>query len=183
MPESQIPSGRGARDSQADGSAPGGSAAPEPGQPGPAAGEHRFEVGAVWSGNARGSGTVRVADGTSEVAIAGALELGGSGGAANPEELLLAALAACFVNTWAIFIEKLKIAYADPAIRVSGTLGKDPAGGFRMTGTVIHARVPGALLASDREKIEKSLALSEKYCIISRVARAAMPVAVEIETI
>jgi uncharacterized OsmC-like protein len=50
-----------------------------------------------------------------------------------------------------------------------------------MTGIVLHARVPESLLASDRPKIEKSLALAEKYCIISKVAGAAVPVKVEIE--
>ena len=41
-------------------------------------------------------------------------------------------------------------------------------------------RVPAALLAADRAKIEKTLSLAEKYCIISKVARAAMPLSVEI---
>jgi organic hydroperoxide reductase OsmC/OhrA len=50
-----------------------------------------------------------------------------------------------------------------------------------MTGIVIQARVPESLLAADRPKIEKSLALAEKYCIVSKVARAAVPVKVEIE--
>jgi uncharacterized OsmC-like protein len=52
-----------------------------------------------------------------------------------------------------------------------------------MTGATVHARVPEPLLAADRPKVEKSLALAEKYCIISKVARAAMPVKVEIEAV
>lgn len=191
LTESEIPSGRDARDSQADGAAPrttpGGSSDPapaateknEPNEPA----EQVFEASVAWSGNARGTGAVRLDEADAEIRVAGSTRLGGAGGAANPEELLLAALAACFVNTWAIFLEKLKIPYADPTLRVAGTLGPDPAGGFRMTGAVIHARVPAALLEADREKVAKSLALSEKYCIISKVARAAMPVQVEIEPV
>jgi organic hydroperoxide reductase OsmC/OhrA len=143
----------------------------------------RFHASAVWNGDSSGSGEVRVADGSAGVPIAGSRELGGAGGAANPEELLLAAVAACFVNTWAIFLKKLQIGYAEPAVRVRGTLDKDPAGGFRMTGAVVSARVPEALLSSGRSKIEKSLELTEKYCIISKVARAAMPLTVEIESV
>ena len=64
---------------------------------------------------------------------------------------------------------------------MSGELGPDPAGGFRMQKAVIRVRVPAALLAADRSKVEKTLSLAEKYCIISKVARAAMPLSVEIE--
>jgi organic hydroperoxide reductase OsmC/OhrA len=46
---------------------------------------------------------------------------------------------------------------------------------------VIRVRVPAALLAADRPKVEKTLQLAEKYCIISKVVRAAMPLEVKIE--
>jgi lipoyl-dependent peroxiredoxin len=178
MADAEIPSGKNVRDSQADGS----SRAPEREEP---AGEPEkiFDASAVWTGAATGRGELSFGKGAAAIPIAGSTELGGAGGAANPEELLLGAIAACFVNTWAIFIPKLQIEYARPAIRVTGTLGKDPAGGYRMTGIVIRAQMPEALLAADRSKIEKSLALAEKYCIISKVARAVMPVKVEIEAV
>jgi lipoyl-dependent peroxiredoxin len=178
MTEATIPSGENTQDSQADGSAQAGArqeSIPES--------EQLFRASAVWTGDGAGAGEVRVADGGFGIPIAGARALGGAGGMPNPEELLLAAVAACFINTWAIFIKKLKISYASPAIRLTGTLGKDPAGGFQMTGAIIYARVPEALLEEDRAKIEKSLQLSEKYCIISKVAHAAMPVKVEIESV
>lgn len=178
MADEEIPSGKNARASQADGAAP----APSGARPADAE-DHLFTVSAVWSGDGAGSGHVKVAEGTLDVPIAGATRLGGAGGAANPEELLLAAVAACFVNTWAIFLRKLQVAYAEPALRVTGTLSNDPAGGFRMSGAVIHARVPGTLLAAEKVKVEKTLALAEKYCIISKVAREAMPVKVEIEEV
>ncbi len=144
---------------------------------------HSFRVHAGWSGDGAGSGEVTVNDGDFAIPVAGAISLGGSGGKGNPEELLLAAIAACFSNTWAIFLKKLGIAYADPTLRVDGDLGADPAGGFRMQKIVIHARVPSALLAEQRPQIEKTLQLAEKYCIISKVARAAMPLIVEIEEV
>lgn len=178
MADEEIPSGKNVRDAQADGTA----AAKSRERPTEES-EQVFAVSAVWSGDGGGSGEVRLADGSLPVPIAGSRELGGSGGAANPEELLLSAVAACFINTWAIFLKKLGVSYAAPAIRVRGNLGKDPAGGFRMTGAVIQARVPASLLAGEKAKIEKTLALSEKYCIISKVARAAMPVSVEIESV
>ena len=44
-------------------------------------------------------------------------------------------------------------------------------------------RAPAALLEKDREKVQKTLALAEKYCIISKVARQAMPLEVQIEPV
>jgi organic hydroperoxide reductase OsmC/OhrA len=141
---------------------------------------HRFEVGASWSGDALGSGTVALPAGA-PIAFAGATTLGGSGGKANPEELLLTAVAACFLNTWAIFLKKLGLGYAEPTLRAAGELGKDPAGGFRMQKIVLHVRVPAPLLAARRTDVEKTLSLAEKYCIISKIVRAAMTLEVAIE--
>ncbi len=143
---------------------------------------HRFEVNAAWSGDAMGAGTAELPEGV-VIGFAGATGLGGSGGKANPEELLLTALAACFLNTWAIFLKKLAIGYAEPTVRVECELGKDPAGGFRLEKAVIHARVPAALLGDLRPQVEKTLALTEKYCIVSKVVRAAMALSVEVEAV
>ena len=143
---------------------------------------HHFEINAAWCGDGTGSGNALLPEGAS-IAFAGATVLGGSGGRANPEELLLTALAACFLNTWAIFLKKLAIGYAEPAIRIEGELGTDPAGGFRMEKAVIHARVPSALLADSKAQVEKTLALAEKYCIVSKVIRASMALSVEVEAV
>lgn len=141
---------------------------------------HRFQVNAAWSGDGAGDGEAEVPEGAT-ISFAGARSLGGAGGRANPEELLLTSLGACFLNTWAIFLKKLGIAYAEPTVRLEGELGKDPAGGYRMQKAVIHARVPASLLLDQKAQIEKTLALAEKYCIISKTVRAAMPLSIEIE--
>jgi lipoyl-dependent peroxiredoxin len=143
---------------------------------------HRFAVRASWRGDAMGSGSVSK-DNFPSLPIAGAVVLGGAGTGANPEELLLAALGACFVNTWAIFVKKLNLNQEALAIDVSGELGQDPAGGYRMERALIRPSVPRALLAESRAGVEKSLALAEKYCIISKVVRASMELRVEIEEV
>jgi len=93
---------------------------------------------------------------------------------ANPEELMLGAVAACFVNTWAIFLKKLNVGYAEPAVRVSGTLGPDPpaASSCWTRRSPRGCRPPpGRPEGPGRE----DLSLAEKYCIISKVTKAAMP--------
>ena len=141
---------------------------------------HRFSIHAHWRGDAMGSGSVAKPNFPS-LPIAGATVLGGAGTGANPEELLLAALGACFVNTWAIFVKKLNLNHEELSLRIEGELGKDPAGGYRFERAVIRPSVPRALLAENRAGVEKSLALAEKYCIISKAARASMDLRVEIE--
>ena len=182
MSQETIPSGKDARAPQADGdpsgrrkeaAAPEAAASPTETRP--------FRVNVTWAGDGTGCGEVRIAGLPSPVPVGGATELGGCGRGANPEELLLASLGACYVTTWAIFPKKLQLDYSDPVVGVDGQLEKDPAGGYRMVRTRIRARVPASLLEKDREKVEKTLALAEKYCIISKVARQAMPVEVEIE--
>jgi organic hydroperoxide reductase OsmC/OhrA len=143
----------------------------------------RFTISGTWSGDGMGCGELHLPQGDLSVPIGGARELGGCGIGANPEEILLGGIAACFLNTWAIFLKKLNVPYPEPALRVSGELGPDPAGGFKMLGATIHAGVPRALLADQREQMEKALQLAEKYCIISKVVKAAMPVRVEVEEV
>src|SRR5713226_9256954 len=123
---------------------------------------HRFTVSAVWSGDGTGCGQLRLPQGQLDVPIGGSKKLGGCGVGANPEELLLGAVAACFLNTWAIFLRKLNVAYQEPAVRVSGDLGPDPAGGFKMLGATIHALDPRSLLSDQRGQVEKTLHLAEK---------------------
>ena len=102
----------------------------------------------------------------------------GKGGTANPEELLLAAVATCFVQTWTIFLEKLKVPVAAPRIDGTCLLEKDPAGGFRVTRVDLVARVPADLLETRRADVDKTLSLAEKYCIVSKAVRGSVPVSV-----
>jgi organic hydroperoxide reductase OsmC/OhrA len=146
-----------------------------------AEGEHRYRASLAWSGDGMGCGEAFVANETFSIPIGGAKETGGCGKGANSEEMLLAAVGTCWIATWAIFLKKLGVPYGDPRIVLTGAIGKDPAGGFRMTGMRIYARVPAAILSEHRPAIQKTVSLAEKYCIISKVAKAAMPVEVEIE--
>jgi organic hydroperoxide reductase OsmC/OhrA len=188
MTAGDIPSGKNTHLSQSDGAASAVASAPQPGAVPPAAAlapSETFEYAASvrWKGDGTGCGEALVAKESFLVPIGSAKELGGCGKGANSEEMLLAAVGTCWVATWAIFLGKLGVPYEEPRLRLTANLGKDPAGGFRLTRMRIHARVPAALLAQHRPTIEKTVALAEKYCIISKVAKAAMPVEVILEEI
>jgi peroxiredoxin-like protein len=144
---------------------------------------HLFQADTTWSGDGAGCGRLHLIEGDISIDIGGSKKIGGCGLGANPEELLLGAVGACFINTWAIFLKKLNVAYAEPAVRITGTLGKDPAGGYKMLEITLHARVPAPLMAEQKTQVQKTLQLAEKYCIISKVAKAAMPLKVEVEEV
>lgn len=133
--------------------------------------EHRFALTATWDATAR-EGRLSSADGTLACSHVGAPAFGGKGGAANPEELLIGAVSACFVQTWAIFIGKLQLPIENPVVGASCVVTKDPAGGFRVTEMELTPNVPAALWESRRVDVEKTLALAEKYCIVSKAVRA-----------
>lgn len=128
---------------------------------------HAFALEARY-GEAEKEGSVRNGDGSLAARFTGAASLGGKGGATNPEELLLAAVGACFANTWTIFIGKLKLPIAEAVVDLACTVEADPAGGFHVTSITLTPRVPPALWAERRAEVAKSLQLAEKYCIVSK---------------
>lgn len=132
--------------------------------------EHRFTATVTWNPEER-SGALASGSGLLATPFGGALSLGGREDRTNPEELLLGALVACFVQTWAIFLAKLRVPLESP--RVDGTLelGIDPAGGYRVTRIDLAAHVPAALLAEREADVAKTLQLAEKYCIVSKAVK------------
>ena len=138
-----------------------------------------FSISASWDPAGR-VGRLANADGSFATVHAGAAALGGMASAVNPEELLLAGVAACFVQTWAIFLEKLKLAVPVPRVDATCEMAKDPAGGYRITRIDIAALVPPALLDERRADVDKALSLAEKYCIVSKAVQGSVPVSVAV---
>jgi len=131
---------------------------------------HCFTASVTWDAAER-SGALASGSGHLATNFGGAPSLGGRTDRTNPEELLLGALLACFVQTWAIFLAKLRVPVESP--RVDGTLelGVDPAGGYRVTRVHLSAFVPAAILAEREADVVKTLQLAEKYCIVSKVVK------------
>ncbi len=132
-----------------------------------------FSITATWNPAAK-EGRLANGDGGFMTAHVGASALGGKTGAPNPEELLLSGVATCFVQTWAIFLEKLKVPLAAPRLDATAEMDKDPAGGFRVTRIDLFPNVPAALLAERRADVDKTLALAEKYCIVSKAVKGSL---------
>ncbi len=136
-----------------------------------------FTIAATWN-PAEKQGTLATPDGSLKIVHIGAKSLGGGDGAPNPEELLLAAVSTCFIQTWAIFLAKLQVPIEKPALDGSCELDKDPAGGFRVTKVDLAPHVPKALWESRRADVERTLSLAEKYCIVSKAVKGSLALTV-----
>jgi organic hydroperoxide reductase OsmC/OhrA len=136
-----------------------------------------FSISATWDTPAK-EGRLANADGSFAIVHTGAPALDGKGGTTNPEELLLAGVATCFVQTWAIFLGKLKVPIDAPRLDATCEMEKDPAGGFHVTRIDLSARVPAALLAERKADVEKTLSLAEKYCIVSKAVKGSVVLSV-----
>jgi organic hydroperoxide reductase OsmC/OhrA len=132
--------------------------------------EHRFAATASWS-PAEKEGDLENGDRSFATRFAGAPSLGGKPGLVNPEELLVSATLACFVQTWAIFLQKIKVPIERPKVFGSCEVGKDPAGGYRVVKITFEPSVPAAIWAERRVDVEKTLALAERYCIVSKAVK------------
>ena len=132
--------------------------------------DHGFAVSATWDPSGK-EGRLSAAGSGFETAFAGAPSLGGRADRTNPEELALSALLACFVQTWAIFLAKLKLPIERPVVDGAVRLSADPAGGYVLVDFRLFPHVPGELLESRAADVEKTFALAEKYCIVSKVLR------------
>ncbi len=141
-----------------------------------------FSISASWSAAAK-EGRLANADGTLDTAHGSAPALGGKAGTPNPEELLLSAVAACFIQTWAIFLEKLRLEIPDPRLDAVATMEKDPAGGFKVTSITLTPHVPKVLLDARRADVDKTLSLAEKYCIVSKAVKASLALRVEAKAV
>src|ERR1035437_3848838 len=139
--------------------------------------EHTFTIAATWDPASK-EGTLTNADGSLKVAHVGASSLGGKTGAPNPEELLLAGVSSCFVQTWAIFLAKLQLPIEKPALDGSCEVDKDPAGGFVVTKMNLAPRVPAALWESRRAGGGQTPALAQKNCLVVQAVRGALALTV-----
>lgn len=79
------------------------------------------------------SGTIRSEDGILDLPLAMPRELGGKGGATNPEQLFAAGYAACFENAVIHVTRAQDAKVRDNDIEVTGEVGLVPAGaGFNL---------------------------------------------------
>lgn len=101
------------------------------------------------------NGHVETTDELLKLDLAMPKELGGKGGASNPEQLFAAGYAACFESAIRHVAQLQKIVFKDVSMSATVTLYQLPEQGFKL-GVELHAYVEGLSQADAEALVEKA---------------------------
>jgi organic hydroperoxide reductase OsmC/OhrA len=126
-----------------------------------------FEQKVIWRGGK--SGEV-VARGMPTILSGGQIQTG-EVRYHTPEDLLVAAVATCFMNSFIAFIEKMRLEIGSFEVSGQGVLEKVDRS-YEITHVHLKAKV---VIGSEeiRGKIERALELGAKYCFVANSLKAA----------
>ncbi|MEU7888456.1 Ohr family peroxiredoxin [Microbispora bryophytorum] len=101
-------------------------------------------------------GKVASDDGMLDVRVKAPGELGGPGGATNPEQLLAAAYASCFHNSLTLVAGRQGVRTCDATVETSVTLRKRGTADDYTIATELTVRLPGVEPAAARRLVEQA---------------------------
>lgn len=117
-----------------------------------------YQTSATATGDGR-NGRSRTVDGTLDVALAVPKELGGAGGATNPEQLFATGYAACFHSAIKAVARRTGVDVTDSAVTVDVGLVRHEPVGYRLQ-VAIEAELPGV----PADAAEQLLAAAHQVC-------------------
>jgi Ohr subfamily peroxiredoxin len=125
------------------------------------------------------SGTIKSEDGILDLALAMPKELGGKGGATNPEQLFAAGYAACFENAVIHVTRRDADKVRDDDIEVVGEVGLLPSatGGFNLAVTL-----DVAISGIDQAKAEEIVKAAHAVCPYSNAIKGNVDVTLNVTT-
>ncbi len=130
-----------------------------------------YQTAATSTGEGR-NGRSRTVDGVLDVALATPKELGGAGGATNPEQLFAAGYAACFHSALKLVARRMRVELTDSAVTVEVGLVKHGVG-FGLQ-AAIEAELPGV----EPEVAQRLLDAAHQVCPYSAATRGNIDVQV-----
>ena len=129
---------------------------------------------ATSTGDGR-NGHVRSNDGLIDADVRTPKEMGGEGGATNPEQLFAAGYAACFHSALKASSKKHGVTIEDSAVTAEVGIGPD-GGGFGLAIT-LHVELGGV----SQEDAEKAVEVAHQVCPYSNATRGNVEVTLEVE--
>ncbi|MEU0548071.1 organic hydroperoxide resistance protein [Micromonospora sp. NPDC005979] len=133
-----------------------------------------YTASATATGDGR-DGHVETSDGTFALDLASPKELGGAGGAANPEQLFAAGYAACFHSALRIVGRRAKADVTGSVVSAEVGIGPNGSGGFGLTAQLIVD-----LPAVARETAEQLVEQAHQVCPYSNATRGNIDVALTV---
>jgi osmotically inducible protein OsmC len=111
------------------------------------------------------AGHVRSSDGFVDLDLRPPVEMGGPGGATNPEQLFAAGYAACFTGALKLVAGKAKVAL--PNLSITGHVGIGPA----EVGFAIAAKLEISVPGVPKEQVEELVKQAHQVCPYSNATR------------
>ncbi|GAA3775234.1 Ohr family peroxiredoxin [Streptomyces chiangmaiensis] len=122
----------------------------------------------------RNGGRVVAEDGLLEATLAIPKELGGAGGATNPEQLFAAAWSSCFVGAVKRAATQRKVTLKGVSVEAAVTLHHDDPSEFGLS-AVLKLELSGV----DQRTAEELGAAAHQLCPYSKATRGNIPVTIE----
>jgi lipoyl-dependent peroxiredoxin len=132
-----------------------------------------YTAAAMSTGDGR-NGHVRSSDGQIDLDLAIPKEMGGAGGATNPEQLFAAGYAACFHSALKMLAGKQKAPVTDSSVAAEVGIGPNDAGGFALT-VALHVELAGV----DQATADQLVEAAHQVCPYSNATRGNIPVTLE----
>jgi Ohr subfamily peroxiredoxin len=132
-----------------------------------------YTASAVSTGDGR-NGHVRSSDGLLDFDLAAPTEMGGAGGASNPEQLFAAGYAACFHSAMKGAARRKKLTLGSSTVAADVGIGPRDAGGFGLT-VALHVEISGL----DQAAAEEIVAAAHQMCPYSNATRGNIDVAID----
>jgi osmotically inducible protein OsmC len=133
-----------------------------------------YTAEAISTGEGR-NGRVASADGVLDLALAAPKEMGGPGGAPNPELLFAAGYAACFHSALRLVARRAKASVDGSAVTARVGIGPNDSGGYGLTVGLI-VTLPGV----DRTVAEQLTEAAHQVCPYSNATRGNVDVTLEV---
>ncbi|MCO1614926.1 organic hydroperoxide resistance protein [Micromonospora sp. CPM1] len=124
-----------------------------------------YTASARATGDGR-DGHVRTSDGTVELDLAVPKEMGGAGGAANPEQLFAAGYAACFHSALRVVARQAKADVSGSVVEAEVGIGPNGSGGYGLAVTLVVD-----LPAAERAAAEQLVDAAHQVCPYSNATR------------
>jgi Ohr subfamily peroxiredoxin len=132
-----------------------------------------YTAAALSTGDGR-NGHVTSSDGFVDLDLATPKEMGGEGGASNPEELFAAGYAACFHSALKGVAKRQNLTITESAVAAEVGLGRRDDGGFGLTVT-LHVELGGV----DQATADELVAAAHQVCPYSNATRGNVDVALD----
>ncbi len=117
------------------------------------------------------NGHTRSSDGLVDVDLATPVEMGGPGGATNPEQLFAAGWAACFLNALKVVARRQQVELADAAVTAEVGIGRNEDGTFGLE-AALHVELGGGIEQAAAEQLVEA---AHAVCPYSNATRGNVP--------